>query len=95
MIDTKPLQRALGQLVNEGGATVWAPQVTTGQAARLEGLQQAAARAIGGEGRMFVESDWITYRASSGALPDAGTWTETVSGDATATVSGGALTITA
>ena len=90
------LRRALGQMMNDGGATVWAPNVTTGQAKRLPGLQDAVARAQGGEGRTYSDDDWVTiYRASSGDLPTADGWDERKTGSATATVAGGLLTITA
>ena len=92
------LRRALGQMTNDGGATVWAPQVTTGQAARLAHLQQVAARALGGDGRTYAEADWaVNYQANAGVTPDADdpAFTAYLEGAATGTVSSGLLTITA
>ena len=90
------LRRALRQLAS-GSATVWQPELTTGQAARAETMRQVTDR--GGVAAAYVFSEDLFdpyYKAANGAVPDldAAPWTKYDYGAVSATVSGGVLSVT-
>ncbi len=90
------VRRALGQLASGGGATVWRPTLTTGQAARTPALEARMARARGGAAQTFNADAFLVWYVGD-VLPtgDDPAWTADLTGAAEAAASGGVLTVTA
>ena len=91
------LRRELSRL-RDGGAAVYAPEITTGQTAKSELMRAVRDRLGAGAGRCFTAADYyIWYRASSGAEPDADdpAWTKHEYSPVTVSVAGGVLHVSA
>ncbi len=87
------LRRAFAQLRN-GSATVWVPDVTTGQLARLPAMQALAAGNVRSSARAY-HSDLYFVDYDADALPDAATpaWTKVEAGSPAASVSSSLLSL--
>lgn len=93
MVAEERLNRALRTLAN-GGASVWAPEITTSQQVHTPALRLALVQTKGMANRWSSNAEWLVWYLAN-ALPDDATpaWTKVLSGAFTPAATEGLLSV--